>query len=105
MALTEARVVGTKRIAPRHLIKDPTVENRLNVRIPMLPYPKLTPRQNNLFVDNLPAQKVFPENLENPRILAENITIRADLNPNAMSEILHSDFSNEDPATGPEDKM
>jgi len=55
VGLTEARVVGTKRIAPRRLIKDPTVENRLNVRIPMLPYPRLNPRQNNIFVDNLPA--------------------------------------------------
>jgi len=104
--LTEARVVGTKRIAPQSLFKDSTVENRLIVRIPLLSYPRLTPRQNNLFIENLPAQQVFPESLENLRILADKTAMRLDLNKNAMSEmIFHSDFSDEDPATGPEDTM
>jgi hypothetical protein len=53
--LTEARVAGTKRIAPHRLFNGPTVENRLVVRLPLLPNQRLTPTQNNLFKEKFPA--------------------------------------------------
>ena len=41
--LTEARVVGTKRIAPHRLVED-REKCSFKVRIPLLPYQILTPR-------------------------------------------------------------
>jgi hypothetical protein len=99
-------VVGTKRIAPHGLFKDPTVDNHLKVRIPLLAYPRLTTTQNKLFQEDLPSQQHFPESLQNFRIPLDNTAMRADVNTTAMSEmIVYSDLSDEDPVTGSEDTV
>ena len=82
-----------KRIALHRQFKELTVENCLKVRVPLLLYQKLTPSQNNLLIENLPAQQDFSVSNENLRILADT-AMQADVNPNVMTErIVHSDLS------------
>jgi hypothetical protein len=86
-------LVGTNRCALHRQFKELTVGNCLKVRVLLLPYQRLTPSQNNIFVENLPAQQDFSESCENLRILADT-AMQADMNPNAMTErIVHSDLS------------
>jgi hypothetical protein len=86
-------LVGTKRCALHRQFKELMVGNRLKVRVPLLSYQKLTPSQNNLLIENLPAQQDFSVSNENLRILADT-AMQADMNPNAMTErIVHSDLS------------
>ena len=103
--LTEARLVGTKRIAPHRHFKEKTALNYLKVRVPLLPCQRLTPSKNILFLENPPAQQNFPESRENHRILADT-AIQAGVNLNDLSEmIMHSDLSEQDPVTGAEDMV
>jgi hypothetical protein len=103
--LTAARVVGTKRIAPHRLVEEST-KACLQVRIPLLPYPSSNPSQYSLFSENLPAQQDFPESHYNVRIRGDdnNTAVRAGEDLNALNEmIVHSDYSDDDPATEAED--